>query len=264
VLEKLAIRAGKSAAASSRYLCAPIEAEGLHESLFEARPLLGWAYFNPYGPTECQLTLELVPRRDAYLLVFWTIHPISPESTVLGVLPSKIALDKSWLLVILNTLFDHRSDGRAPHLEYLPSYPIFFQGRTPLTPQEIADLVLKRLGHTDIENDLRTEVESLLRFPYQPWERFRAEWEPSGLADSLPEEVARDIRTGMNRRIDIFLAEDKAKARKRQPVHPPRVKKGAMNLIDWWEIVSDPRHIEVYRAAMPQAWRFSQAITNPE
>jgi hypothetical protein len=46
-LEQLAIRARDTATVASSYLCEPIEANEIDESLFEARSLLGWGYFNP-------------------------------------------------------------------------------------------------------------------------------------------------------------------------------------------------------------------------
>lgn len=228
-LEQFALRAQKTAPAATHFLCDPIELDSPIESSGGCMRLFCWGYFNPMGPTACELTLEIVESTGAFLIVIHSLHPFFPSGTIYGCLPAEIMSKPNEVLECLRILFSKNVDGETRFLGDLPSY-VDIPDDSPLSTSHVAVMFSAGFADTSAE-EFRESCELMHRYWCKPWER-ASEERRRAYSDAVARrqqdrpEVATEVHQSFDR--EVFD--------------------------QWWTLVTNPEHVKAELREMPAAW----------
>lgn len=228
-LEQFALLAQETATAPTHFLCDPIALDSPIESPSGCMRLFCWGYFNPMGPTACELTLEIVESTSAALIVLHSLHPFAPSGTICGCLPAEIMSNPNEVLKCLGMLFSRNVGGETSVLGGLPSY-VDIPDDSPLSTAHAAVMFAAALADTSAE-EFRKSCELMQRYWCKPWERASEE-----RRRALSDAVARRQQDRTEDATEVHQFSDS----------------GVFDR--WWTLVTDPEHVEAELQEMPAAW----------
>lgn len=230
-LEQLGLCARKTATKKSEFLCDPITLNEPIEPQGGSVKLVCWGYFNPMGPTACELSLEPVESLDAALLVLHSFHPFAPWAGVYGLVPNDFFSNRDLILRSLSTLFGNRGSDELSLVAGPPSHVVVPE-ESPLSQAEVSRMFAAALSDTSAE-DLRQACELMRRYWCKPWDR-ASEEQQLAFSDALasrPQESS---------------SEEAA---------PEQESSSSSALFsDWWNLVTDRDHVAAEIREMSAAW----------
>lgn len=228
-LEQKVLRAQNTATAASHFLCVPFALDEPIDSQDQSIRLLSWGYFNPKGPTVCELVLEVLASPDSVLLVIYRFHPFVPSGAVYGCFPAKVASDRTTIVKSLGALFSTNGSDEERLLGGPPSY-VFVPEESPLSLSDIRPMFASILADTSF-SDLGRSCDLIKRHWCSPWNRASEE-----LQNALSSAIAGS-RTKSSKAI-------------------PQARQTSMDAVfaQWWTLVTDSDHVAAEMGEIPAAW----------
>jgi hypothetical protein len=183
--------------------------------------LLRWTRLAPTGPSICTLMLLRVEPRDCWLLAGLRQHPVDTWFSVFGLVQGRMAGDRDYVGRMVDRVIQR--NGLPGCVLWKDALPTFV--RTEMhyfTGPEMRELVFTMVEQFP-EIEVRQAIEDLSRWRVDPWKRCDAE---TRRAASTPSHL-----------------------------FTPRGPAPSRELLEaWWELATDPEHIEVEEAQVDAAW----------
>lgn len=224
-IRRCAEKARLTARETSHYLSVPVtncEELGLTPEFI---PLAAWGYFNPFGPTAVTLFLIGVPESKEQLIFLRILHPLSPAGIVYGIIPNHIAGNTQKLFEILQNLFARNDSADQPVISSLPSHVIIIP-ESPLRKDQVKELLFISAKNFTTLEDLDVNSDRMDQYKGDPWRRTMVV-----------------LKEGLKR-------SDATSTTKRKSGLPTRA-----SFERWWNIVSNPEHVQSETSQMKAAWK---------
>lgn len=193
---------------------------------FESTPLLGWMYFNPFGPTMAALFHIPIPGSERGLLTYRYDNPFERQHAAFGLIPNAATMEE--LGDTVHHLFVANGSDSCPIFESLPTsifhcrnWPV--DRLEPLFRPDLARKLFAEVAFHTWPEDMDSICQNL-RLHSDPWERAQAELQESTglvMAQSDP------LNSGFRRE----------------------------EFDDWFDLVTEPKHVKAERANFAAAWQ---------
>lgn len=221
---------------NSGLLAEPLLPDGPVVSPVGSRTVVQWGYFNPNGPTLCDLCLEFVERKDACLLVFNSAHPFQPSASVYGLIEDSLAGDPRRLTDVLREVFAGADGGEHSPLTNLPTH-LRVPPESPLINVGFAEVMALVAERYD-QGDLTAVASAMERHWCDPWARVRAQQSDFLSALAAARGSGKDLESALT---------DAVQGGARRPYRREDFDR-------WYELATHTEHVEAELHAIPLAW----------